>query len=56
MPVAMPKLPVNKLSLEWIAAPDGMALFFDKATWKVFNLNPAVDGWQNRRIHASAMG
>ena len=36
MPVAMPKLPVNKLSLEWIAAPDGMALFFDKATWKIF--------------------
>ena len=36
MPVAMPKLPINKLSLEWIAAPDGMALFFDKATWKVF--------------------
>jgi hypothetical protein len=36
MPVAMPKPPDNKLSLEWIAAPDGMALFFDKATWKVF--------------------
>jgi hypothetical protein len=32
----MSKLRVNKLSLEWIASPDGMALFFDKATWKVF--------------------
>jgi hypothetical protein len=36
MPVAMPKPPDNKLSLEWVVAPDGMALFFDKATWKVF--------------------
>ena len=36
MPVAMPKPPENKLSLEWIVSPDGMALFFNKATWKVF--------------------
>ena len=36
MSVAMPKPPNNKLSLEWVTAPDGMALFFDKATWKVF--------------------
>jgi hypothetical protein len=36
MPVAMPQPPENKLSLEWVSAPDGMALFFDKATWKVF--------------------
>ena len=36
MPVAMPKPPNNKLSLEWVTAPDGMALVFDKATWKVF--------------------
>jgi hypothetical protein len=34
--IAMPKPPENKLVLEWIASPDGMALFFDKATWKVF--------------------
>ena len=36
MPVAMPKPPDNKLCLEWVVAPDGMALFFDKTTWKVF--------------------
>jgi hypothetical protein len=36
MSVAMPKPPNNKLSLEWVTALDGMALFFDKATWKVF--------------------
>jgi hypothetical protein len=33
---AMSKLPVNKLILEWVTAPDSMALVFDKATWKVF--------------------
>ena len=33
---AMPKPPINKLTLEWIESPDGMALFFDRATWKVF--------------------
>ena len=36
MPVAMPKPPDNKLCLEWVVAPDGMALFFDKTTWKAF--------------------
>jgi hypothetical protein len=36
MPVAMPKPPDNKLILEWVTAPDSMALVFDKATWKVF--------------------
>jgi hypothetical protein len=36
MCLAMPKPPVNKLSLEWISSADGMALFFDNATWKVF--------------------
>ena len=36
IPVAMPTSPDNKLTLEWIVSPDGMALFFDKATWKVF--------------------
>ena len=36
MPVAMPKPPENKLTLEWVRAPDGMALFFDNATWKIF--------------------
>jgi hypothetical protein len=28
--------PPNKLSLEWVQSPDGMALFFDKATWEAF--------------------
>lgn len=36
MPVTMTKPPDNKLRLEWVIAPDSMALVFDKATWKVF--------------------
>ena len=36
MPIAMPKPPDNKLCLEWVTAPDSMALVFDKSTWKVF--------------------
>jgi hypothetical protein len=36
MPVVMPKPPENKLTLEWVISTDGMALFFDKATWNVF--------------------
>jgi hypothetical protein len=28
----------------------------ERLTERSFNLNPAVDGWQNRRIGASAMG
>jgi len=26
----------SKLSLEWIESPDGIALFFEKRTWKFF--------------------
>jgi hypothetical protein len=26
----------GKLTLEWVKAPDGIALFFDNPTWKVF--------------------
>jgi hypothetical protein len=26
----------TKLSIEWVESPDGMALFFDKPTWKIF--------------------
>jgi hypothetical protein len=36
MTAAMAKPPDNKLSLEWVASPDGMALIFEKSTWKVF--------------------
>ena len=28
--------PHNKLSLEWVKGPDGIALVFDKRTWNVF--------------------
>ena len=28
--------PNKKLTLEWVKSPDGVALFFDNRTWKVF--------------------
>jgi hypothetical protein len=30
--------PDRKLGLEWVQEPDGMSLFFDKATWEAFKL------------------
>jgi hypothetical protein len=32
----MNSAPDNKLSLEWIRSADGVALFFNNRTWKVF--------------------
>jgi hypothetical protein len=30
--------PDTKLSLEWVKEPEGISLFFDKATWEAFKL------------------